>query len=43
MISSFLLSQLLSSLKPSKNLKYLWVLEFGTKNQRLHYHLLTNI
>lgn len=25
------------------NLKYLWVLEFGTKNQRLHYHLLTNI
>ena len=24
-------------------IKYLWVLEFGTKNQRLHYHLLTNI
>ena len=27
----------------NKDLKYLWVLEFGTKNNRLHYHLLTNI
>lgn len=26
-----------------KNLKYLWVLEFGTKNKRLHYHVLCNI
>lgn len=26
-----------------KNLKYLWVLEFGDKNKRLHYHLLCNI
>jgi|GEM_PF-2471779 hypothetical protein len=24
-------------------LKYLWVLEFGDKNKRLHYHLLCNI
>lgn len=29
--------------KDYKNLKYLWVLEFGTKNKRLHYHVLTNI
>ena len=27
----------------NKDLKYLWVLEFGSKNGRLHYHLLTNI
>lgn len=26
-----------------KNIKYLWVLEFGPLNGRLHYHLLTNI
>lgn len=25
------------------NLKYLWVLEYGEKNKRLHYHLLCNI
>lgn len=25
------------------NLKYLWVLEYGDKNKRLHYHLLCNI
>lgn len=25
------------------NLKYLWVLEYGNKNQRLHYHLLCNM
>lgn len=29
--------------RDNKNLKYLWVLEFGTKNDRLHYHLLSNI
>lgn len=27
----------------NKDLKYLWVLEFGTKNNRLHYHVLTNL
>ncbi|MBW4863034.1 MAG: hypothetical protein KZY55_08255 [Paeniclostridium sp.] len=26
-----------------KGLKYLWVLEYGDKNNRLHYHLLANI
>ena len=26
-----------------KNLKYLWVMEEGTKNNRIHYHLLCNI
>lgn len=26
-----------------KDLKYLWVLEYGSKNKRLHYHVLTNI
>ena len=26
-----------------KNLKYLWVLEYGDKNNRLHYHVLCNI
>lgn len=26
-----------------KNLKYLWVLEYGDENNRLHYHLLCNI
>ncbi|MBU5453879.1 rolling circle replication-associated protein [Caproiciproducens sp. MSJ-32] len=26
-----------------KNLKYLWVLEYGDLNNRLHYHLLCNI
>lgn len=29
--------------KDYKSLKYLWVLEYGTKNKRLHYHVLTNI
>lgn len=29
--------------KEYKGLKYLWVLEYGTKNKRLHYHVLTNI
>lgn len=27
----------------NKDLKYLWVLEFGSKNRRLHYHVLTNL
>lgn len=27
----------------NKDLKYLWVLEFGSKNGRLHYHVLTNL
>ena len=26
-----------------KELKYLWVLEYGDKNNRLHFHVLTNI
>ncbi len=25
------------------DLKYIWVLELGEKNKRLHYHLLTNV
>ena len=29
--------------KRYKNLKYLWVLEYGDKNNRLHYHVLCNI
>lgn len=29
--------------KDYSNLKYIWVLELGEKNKRLHYHLLTNI
>ena len=29
--------------KVYKNLKYLWVLEYGDKNKRLHYHVLCNI
>lgn len=29
--------------KDYKELKYLWVLEYGDKNNRLHYHLLANI
>lgn len=29
--------------KRYKQLKYLWVLEYGDKNKRLHYHVLTNI
>ena len=29
--------------KVYKNLKYLWVLEYGDKNNRLHYHVLCNI
>lgn len=29
--------------RDSENLKYLWVLEFGDLNKRLHYHLLCNI
>lgn len=27
----------------NKDLKYLWVLEFGSKNGRLHYHILINL
>lgn len=27
----------------NKDLKYIWVLEFGSKNGRLHYHVLTNL
>ena len=42
--SKVLLNNLFNKLRREyKNLKYLWVLEFGTKNKRLHYHLLTNI
>lgn len=29
--------------RKQSNLKYIWVIEFGDKNKRLHYHLLTNI
>ena len=29
--------------KDYNNLKYLWVLDYGSKNKRLHYHVLTNI
>ncbi|MBM7835001.1 rolling circle replication-associated protein [Clostridium sardiniense] len=29
--------------KKYKEIKYLWVLEYGDKNNRLHYHLLCNI
>ena len=29
--------------RTNKDLKYLWVLEFGSKNGRLHYHVLTNL
>ena len=29
--------------KNYKNLKYLWILEYGDKNNRLHYHMLCNI
>ncbi|MGL5765254.1 MAG: rolling circle replication-associated protein [Sarcina sp.] len=29
--------------RDNKKLKYLWVLEFGEKNNRLHYHFLSNI
>lgn len=29
--------------KVYKNLKYLWVLEYGSRNKRLHYHVLCNI
>ena len=29
--------------KVQKSLKYIWILEFGTKNKRIHYHVLTNI
>lgn len=29
--------------KRYKQLKYLWVLEYGDKNKRLHYHVLCNI
>lgn len=28
--------------KVKKDLKYIWVLEYGEKNDRLHYHLLTD-
>ncbi|HII4424974.1 TPA: rolling circle replication-associated protein [Clostridium perfringens] len=42
--SKLLLNNFFNKLRRKyKNLKYLWVLEFGSKNQRLHYHLLTNI
>lgn len=42
--SKILLNNFFNKLRRKyNNLKYLWVLEFGTKNQRLHYHLLTNI
>ncbi|HHD2604315.1 TPA: hypothetical protein ACOTGY_002898 [Clostridium perfringens] len=42
--SKKLLNNLFNKLRRKyNNLKYLWVLEFGTKNNRLHYHLLTNI
>ena len=42
--SKKLLNNLFTKLrKKYLGLKYLWVLEFGTKNNRLHYHLLTNI
>ncbi|XZL20583.1 rolling circle replication-associated protein (plasmid) [Clostridium perfringens] len=42
--SKMLLNNLFNKLRRKyNNLKYLWVLEFGTKNNRLHYHLLTNI
>ncbi len=42
--SKVLLNNLFNKLRREyKNLKYLWVLEFGTKNNRLHYHLLANI
>lgn len=29
--------------KRQKDFKYIWVLELGDKNKRLHYHLLTNL
>ena len=29
--------------RKQKGLKYLWILEYGTKNNRLHYHILTNL
>lgn len=42
--SKKLLNNLFNKLRRKyNNLKYLWVLEFGTKNNRLHYHLLANI
>lgn len=42
--SKILLNNFFNKLRRKyNNLKYLWVLEFGTKNQRLHYHLLSNI
>lgn len=42
--SKLLLNNLFNKLRRKyNNLKYLWVLEFGNKNNRLHYHLLTNI
>ncbi len=42
--SKVLLNNLFNKLRRKyNNLKYLWVLEFGNKNNRLHYHLLTNI
>ena len=42
--SKKLLNNLFNKLRRDyKNLKYLWVLEYGSKNNRLHYHLLCNI
>jgi hypothetical protein len=42
--SKYYLNNLFNKLrKVYKNLKYLWVLEFGDINNRLHYHLLCNI
>ena len=29
--------------RKQKGLKYLWILEYGTKKNRLHYHILTNL
>lgn len=42
--SKKILNNLFNKLRrENKKLKYIWVLEFGTLNSRLHYHLLTNI
>lgn len=42
--SKKLLNNLFNKLRRKyKDLKYIWVLEYGEKNNRLHYHLLCNI
>ena len=42
--SKKLLNNLFNKLRRDyKDLKYLWVLEYGELNQRLHYHILCNI